>query len=415
MLRIFFFLIAVGLIALVAAWFADRPGEVVFNWQGWQIETSLTVVLAGLLAMIGITMVGTALWLALARLPSRRREQRSLRGYQAVSRGLVAIGAGDANAARKMADLAHKLAPKDPLVLLLSAQTAQMKGDRHGAEDAFRRMAAQADTKLLGLRGLFVEAQRRGDPVAARAYAEEAARTAPGLSWAGRAVLEFRCAAGDWVGALAALERNVQSGLVDRAAYRRQRAVLMTAQALALEKTDQERSKTLALEAVKLEPTLVPAAVLAGRRLAEAGDLRGASRIIERAWKANPHPDLADTYANIRFGDSARDRLARVETLAQKAQGDAESALAVARAAFEAQEFAKARAALRPRRRPRARMDRARRARRPRSNVDRRRLRLGPLAAGVAGHRPARCVRMEGAAGAAAGRGRGHGYCLGAG
>ena len=57
MLRIFFFLIAVGLIALVAAWFADRPGEVVFNWQGWQIETSLTVVLAGLLAMIGMTMV----------------------------------------------------------------------------------------------------------------------------------------------------------------------------------------------------------------------------------------------------------------------------------------------------------------------------------------------------------------------
>ena len=65
-------------------------------------------------------------------------------------------------------------------------------------------------------------------------------------------------------------------------------------------------------------------------------NLRGASRIIERAWKANPHPDLAETYANIRFGDSARDRLARVETLAPKAPGDTESALAVAKAAFEA-------------------------------------------------------------------------------
>ncbi|MGP0094864.1 MAG: heme biosynthesis HemY N-terminal domain-containing protein [Xanthobacteraceae bacterium] len=348
MLRIIFFLIVIGMVALGAAWFADRPGEVALNWQGWQIETSLTVVLAALLAVIGLTMVGTAVWLALGRIPARRRERRNLRSYQAVSRGLVAIGAGDANEARKFADIANKLAPGDPLVLLLSAQTAQMKGDRHAAEGAFRRMAVQADTKLLGLRGLFVEAQRRADMVAARGYAEEAAKTAPGLSWAGRAVLEFRCAAGDWVGALSALERNAQAGLVDRAAYRRRRAVLMTAQALALEKTDQERAKTLALEAVKLEPTLVPAAVLAGRRLAESGDLRGASRIIERAWKANPHPDLADTYANLRFGDSARDRLARVETLAQKAPGDIESALAVAKAAFEAQEFAKARAALRP-------------------------------------------------------------------
>ena len=63
-------------------------------------------------------------------------------------------------------------------------------------------MAERDDTKLLGLRGLYVEAQRRNDTVAARAYAEEAAKAAPALGWAGQAVLEFRCAAGDWAAAL---------------------------------------------------------------------------------------------------------------------------------------------------------------------------------------------------------------------
>ena len=73
-----------------------------------------------------------------------------------------------------------------------------------------------------------------------------------------------------------------------------------------------------------------------------------AARIIERAWGANPHPDLAAAYAALRPGDSARQRLSRVETLAAKGPADAEAALAVARAALDAQEFAAARKALAP-------------------------------------------------------------------
>jgi HemY protein len=71
-------------------------------------------------------------------------------------------------------------------------------------------------------------------------------------------------------------------------------------------------------------------------------------RIIESAWRANPHPDLADAYAHVRLGDSAQQRLSRVEALAAKTSGHVEGALAVARAATEAHEFAKARAALEP-------------------------------------------------------------------
>src|SRR5262249_54512915 len=50
----------------------------------------------------------------------------------------------------------------------------------------------------------------------------------------------------------------------------------------------------------------------------------------------------------LRPGDSARQRLSRVETLAAKGPADAEAALAVARAALDAQEFAAARKALAP-------------------------------------------------------------------
>jgi HemY protein len=71
-------------------------------------------------------------------------------------------------------------------------------------------------------------------------------------------------------------------------------------------------------------------------------------RLVEAAWLAQPHPDLADAYAHVKLGDSARQRLVRVETLAEKAPGHIEGALAVARAAIDASEFACAREVLAP-------------------------------------------------------------------
>ena len=205
-------------------------------------------------------------------------------------------------------------------------------------------MASRADTKALGLHGLFVEARRRGDRASAHAFAEEAARESPSLGWAGKAVLEFRCLTGDWAGALALLESNRRA--LDKETYRRQRAVMLTARAHETQETDRDNAKAFALEAAKLAPTFVPAAALAGRMLAEGGELRKASRVLNKAWLANPHPDLAQVLSNLRFGDAARDRLKRIEALAKKVPGHIEGALAMARAALDAREFAKARAAL---------------------------------------------------------------------
>jgi HemY protein len=168
----------------------------------------------------------------------------------------------------------------------------------------------------------------------------------PPVGWAGQAVLEYRCGAADWAGALDALDH--MKGALAKPDYRRKRAVLLAARAQALEDTDRDASHALVLESVKLAPDLVPAAALAGRRLAEAGDTRKARRILETAWAINPHPDLAESYADLRLGDSARERLARMQKLAGKVPGQLEGALAVARAALDAREFATARAALAP-------------------------------------------------------------------
>src|SRR5205807_1190655 len=213
------------------------------------------------------------LWRTPERIKRARRERRHAHGRHAITHGLLAIGHGDSSAARAHADVARRHAAHDPLALLLHAQSAQLDGDREGARRAFRAMAEREDTRLLGLRGLFIEAQRADDPIAAVMIAEEA---------------------------------------------------------------------------LKLAPTLVPSAVLASKYQSEAHQVRRSMRIVEAAWLAQPHPDLAEAYAHVKLGDSARQRLVRVETLAAKVPGHIESALAVARAAIDASEFARARQALAP-------------------------------------------------------------------
>jgi HemY protein len=350
MIRIVLFLIALALVAAGFAWFADRPGDIVLTWQGYRIETSLMVALVAAILFVVLVLVLWSIARATWRTPENVsfffRHRRAMKGYQAITRGLIAIGAGDRKLARRSADDAGRLAPGDPLALLLEAQAAQMSGDRAGAERAFRAMTRRDETRLLGLRGLYIEAQRANDHATARKVAEEAIAASPALGWAGEAVLDERCAAGDWSGALETLER-MRSGL-DKPEYRRKRAVLLTARALALDEIDRDASRDAVLEAVKLAPDLVPAAALAGRRLAESNEPRKARRILERAWEANPHPDIAQAYADVRLGDSARERLARMQKLADKVPGQREGALAVARMALMAREFETARKALEP-------------------------------------------------------------------
>jgi HemY protein len=352
MIRIILFLLLIALGAAGAAWVAEQTGEVVLSWGGWRMQTTLPVFVLGLGIVVAAAMTLWAIVSGLLRTPARmrrnRRERRQARGRQAITQGLLAVGHGDSSAARMHAEAARKHAAHDPLALLLHAQSAQLDGDRAGAQRAFRAMAEREDTRLLGLRGLFIEAQRSDDPVAAVMVAEEALKLSPSSSWASHAVLGFCCAKGDWAGALKILDNNQSAGLIDKATYRRQRGVLLTARALELEKLDRDLSRESVMEAIKLAPTLVPAAVLASKYESEAHQVRRSMRIVETAWLAQPHPDLADAYAHVKLGDAARQRLVRVETLAAKAPGHIEGALAIARAAIDASEFAKAREALAP-------------------------------------------------------------------
>jgi len=350
MFRILFFFLVVLLLGLGFAWLADRPGELAVTFAGYRYEVTLMVAAVLVVAVVAAVMILWWLIRSIWRSPHTvaryfRARQRD-RGYQALSTGLIAAGAGDGGLARRMGQQAAKLISSDqePLIHLLDAQAALLEGDHDAARRKFSAMAEDPETRLLGLRGLYLEAERLGEREAARHYAVEAVNVAPQLGWAVNATLETRTEAQDWQGALALLDAQKPASKEDRDALARRRAVLLTAQAMSLLDTDPVAAKTAALEAHRLQPDFVPAAVTAARALLRQDDLRRAAKVLETVWAKSPHPEVADVYVHARPGDSTHDRLTRARKLRRLRPNHVESELVVARAALDAGEYKEARA-----------------------------------------------------------------------
>jgi HemY protein len=330
MIRVLIFFAMLFLAALGFAWMADLPGTISVSWNGyvWEQPPVVVALVVGLVLVAFLVVVGVIRAILKSPQIAGRffKQRRKDKGYTALSQGLIALGTGNAKMARRYGLDADKLLNEEPATKLLLAQTAQLAGKDGEARQRFEAMLDDPQTKTLGLHGLFVEAERQKEPVAARHYAEEAAKSAPGLEWAGKAVLGYQAVAHHWDEALKTLERNYTSKLLDKKAYRRQRAVILTALAHKLEDNDPDRAFSLAKEAHGLALDLVPAAVITSRLATRRGDIRKASKVIEATWRLSPHPELAETYAHVRTGDSAVDRLKRAKSLAAQRANTAEGA-----------------------------------------------------------------------------------------
>jgi HemY protein len=345
----FALLIAAG---LAFAWIADRPGTVNIQWMNRDIEMSVLFTVISLLCLFAI---GLLLWNFLARLwrsPRTARDylrfRKQKKAYDSLSRGLVAVGAGDAQGASRHAALAAGALKDEPLLTLLEAQAAQLKGDHGAVKRSFEAMAKNPQTEVLGLRGLFTEARHAGDLTAAIQHAEKALALNPRLAWASTAMLQIQAARKDWQAAARTIASQGKSGLLPRPEADRKRAALLTAEALQQEDTNRSTALSLATEAHGLDPSLVPAVLVAARCQIANGATRKALRLLRDGWSESPHPDIAEVMAHAKPGDGPEDRFERVRDLVGRTDDNLEGAYALARAALPARRHDVARQALDP-------------------------------------------------------------------
>ena len=331
-----------------AIFFADHPGQVEIVWQGWQVETSVGVlaaaaVLAGLAIALLYRLVSLILDSPRALL-RHRRERRRRAGYRALTRGMVAVAAGDPREAQRCARRADALLADPPLTLLLSAQAAQLGGDETAAKKFFTAMLDRPEMEFLGLRGLLNQALRAGDRGTALRLTERAATLRPDTAWVVENLFELEAREGRWEAAQETLAQAVKRRIIPRERGRHHRGVILYELShAAIANGDRARGRSLAAQAQSLTTDLAAPAAHHARLLLQDRRTGPAARSIESAWRTIPHPDVAQVYAAIHDGASALDRLKSFERLAAQNPDARETHLAVAEAALDAQLWGEAR------------------------------------------------------------------------
>lgn len=305
-------------IAFIGAWLADRPGVIRADWGGYRIETSAAAA-AVLLGLFSVLLAGLVIVLRKVRPAALIGMKQSFdreRGYKALSQGLIAIAAGDVSAAEKLGKKAQKLLPDQGATLVLTAQAADLKGDRKAAQKALSQMMTHDDTKLLALRGLMGQAMREGDRDAAHAYVLEAHQMNSKSQWVLDALFILSCEMGHWGAALDALRTQQRSGQIDGPAYRRRRAVVLAAQARQVsEDGDDAAAIGLAQASFRIAPDLSDNAARLVSLLQESGQKRKARATLDQAMKSFPHPDLVALDRDMTRDEKPANRVKRLEKL----------------------------------------------------------------------------------------------------
>ena len=331
MRRVVVFLLATAVLIAFAWWLAHLPGTVGASVGSFAINLPTSWAALGLLVLLAVVYVVVRLLVMVVRLPARTRRLRAERartaGGEAVTRTLLALAGGDAEAARRQSQRSRTLLGDTPQTLLLAAYAGRQAGQAEEADAAFNLLASRKDAAFLGLRGLMQGAIARGDWVNAAALARQAEEVNPGAPWLRTERARLAIHAGNWREALAL------AGPGDP----------IVALGVAAAETDGDPSQALRLakQAWQTDPAFAPAALAYAHRLRDSGREKKALEVLRTTWGRAPHPAVAEAYLSTGQASATRD--SGIEALASAAPTHAETDLLRARTALDAGQLPDAR------------------------------------------------------------------------
>ena len=281
---------------------------------------------------------------AISRYFDRNRERK---GYEALSEGMMALASGEGHLAMTKAARADKYLQQPQLTNLLTAQAAEMTGDRKKAEETYKKLLTDDKTRFVGVRGIMKQKLSEGDTDTAMALAQKAFALKPKHEETQDILLRLQAEKSDWAGARKTLGAKLKAGNLPRDVHKRRDAVLALSEArdiLVDGKTIEAREA--AIEANRLSPDLIPAAIMAARGYISEGNARYATRVLTKVWNAQPHPDIAAAFAEIAPDETSEERLKRFAKLTKTTADHPETKMLMAELYIAAEDFPAAKRAL---------------------------------------------------------------------
>jgi len=344
-LRALWFFLQIAIVVAVALWLIAQKGAVDIVWNEYSISLNLGIFLLALTVFMLVSVAFFRVIGAIVGAPGswsrRRKEKNRQKGFQALTRGFVAIAAGDAKKATGYARDVRKLLPDETgLPLLLEAQSARLRGEEEAARGAFEKLLGDKDAAFFGIRGLLKSSLEAGDAQKALGYAKAALEKNPKQPWIIKSVYDLELQNRYWHAANQTLDRARKYKAIDDAQAVRDEIALLMILADEDRIAGNESAWLKKIErALKLDPGFTPAAVALGEHYLTKNKNGKVSAIVERAWKTNPHPDLAVLWGRIAPDNTASDPLKKLrwfEKLVAIKPEAAEGQFAAAKAAMDA-------------------------------------------------------------------------------
>ena len=358
LVKIIIFVVGVAALALGAGWLLESEGgvRVIFDGQEYTLgplQSVIALILLVLAIWIGLKLLGllVAFWkflngdeTAISRYFARNK---AAKGFDALAEGMMALASGEGRVALAKAEKANKYLNRPELTNLLTAQAAEMAGDRKKAEETYRKLVQNDATRFVGVRGIMKQKLADGDTDTALKLAEKAFALKPKHEDTQDVLLKLQAEKEDWTGARQTLSAKLRHGHMPRDIHKRRDAVLALSEAKqVLDKDQTIEAREAAIAANKQSPDLIPAAVMAANGYIEQGQKKYATRVLKKAWEAQPHPDLAAAFAAIEPDETPAARLKRFAQLTRSHAEDPESRMLMSELNIAAEDFPAARRAL---------------------------------------------------------------------
>jgi HemY protein len=199
----------------------------------------------------------------------------------------------------------------------------------------------------VGVRGIMKQKLAEGDTDTAMALAQKAFALKPKHEETQDVLLRLQAEKSDWEGARKTLGAKLKSGSLPRDVHKRRDAVLALSQARdILDEGKTIEAREAAIEANRLSPDLIPAAIMAARGFISEGNARYATRVLTKAWNAQPHPDIAAAFAEIVPDETPDARIKRFTSLTKATADNPETKMLMAELQISAEDFPAAKRAL---------------------------------------------------------------------
>lgn len=310
--KILSYTLLILLLAFGAYWIANGSGDMVLEWQDYQLTTStanfvfLLIILIIFFAVILPGVFGVFAW------PKRwlkaREDKKFKAGLEHITQVIISTSIGDLKAAQAHLNKAKKPYAGMAIIPLLQTQIAAAKKDQVLLESSLHELQKHPKTKALAAKGLAELHMRKGELFPALNFAEQVRELEPGNKQSFLMSLALYLKSKQFVFAESLLEDAKKQKVIDKYELREYGAILAYMRSLQ-EEVPAEDQRVYISQAYELAPHLEPIFLRFIALYNEGEHVSQAVKVLKRSWEGCFTPKLFAHAREIALDEKEKQKL----------------------------------------------------------------------------------------------------------